>query len=86
MHMQLTTNSVLVWKRRADESEQSARMLTRISIVLMIMMFVTGAYAYSTRARVSEICSTLQARFQRHRVRRCPQDRVRNAASLLQLR
>ena len=60
--MQLTTNSVLVWKRRADESEQSARTLTRISILLMILMFVTGAYAYSTRARVSGICSDLQSR------------------------
>jgi hypothetical protein len=61
MQMQLTTNSALVWKRRAGESEQAAKTLTRISILLMILMFVTGAYAYSTKSLVSDICTDLQA-------------------------
>ncbi|WP_373504566.1 hypothetical protein [Aestuariivirga sp.] len=59
--MQLTTNSALVWKRRADESEQAAKMQTRISILLMILMFVTGAVAHSSRNRVADICSDLLA-------------------------
>ena len=62
MQMQMTTNSAIVWKRKADESEQSAKLLARISILLLLLMLVTGAYAFSAHNRVSELCASLQAK------------------------
>ncbi len=59
--MYASTNSALVWKRVADESQQSAKMLTRISVGLLILMFVTGAYAYSTHDRYAELCGSISS-------------------------
>lgn len=60
--MHVTANSSMVWKRRADENEQSAKLLTRISIALMLLMVAMSGYAYSQHSRVAQLCSTLQAK------------------------
>ena len=62
MQFEATTNSVLVWKRKADESEESAKMLTRISLLLLMAMVMTGGYAYTTHSKISDLCSSLQAK------------------------
>lgn len=56
-----TTNSTLVWKRAADENLQSARMFARACMILIILLIGTGAYAYSSQSRYSEICSALNS-------------------------
>ncbi len=58
--MSVTTNSALVWKRVADENQQSARLLARVSIGLLILMAVTGGYAYSEHRRYGAICETIR--------------------------
>lgn len=60
--MQAITNSSLVWKRRADENEQSAKLLTRISVALLLLMVAMGGYGYSQQTRVAQLCSSLQAK------------------------
>ena len=57
--MYVTTNSVLVWKRVADENQQSARLLARISIGLLILLLAVGAYAYSAESRLDQLCSSI---------------------------
>lgn len=59
---QVTTTSAMVWKRKADESEQSAKMLTRLSVILLILTAGSGAYAYSTQSRVSGMCASLRTK------------------------
>lgn len=58
--MYATTNSIIVWKRMADEGQQSARYMARVSAGLLILLVVTGGYAYSTRARYDDLCRTIQ--------------------------
>lgn len=57
--MQASTNSVLVWKRMADESQQSARLMARVSVCLLVLMAVVGAFAYTSHARYSELCTSI---------------------------
>ena len=57
--MQASTNSVLVWKRMADESQQSAKLMARISVCLLVLMTVVGAFAYTSHARYGELCSSI---------------------------
>lgn len=57
--MYVTTNSVQVWKRVADENQQSARLLARISIGLLMLLLAVGAYAYSTESRFDQLCSSI---------------------------
>lgn len=57
--MYVSTNSAQVWKRMADENQQSARMLTRISVGLIFLMVVTGAYTYTTQRHFSEFCASV---------------------------
>jgi hypothetical protein len=57
--MHATTNSTLVWKRLADESQQSAKLLARISVGLLVLMAVVGGYAYTAHARYAELCTSI---------------------------
>ena len=59
--MYVTTNSAQVWKRMADENQQSARMMARISIALLILMAVTGVNAFMTHQRYSGLCSSVRS-------------------------
>ncbi|MGH6855196.1 MAG: hypothetical protein ACREDN_07235 [Aestuariivirga sp.] len=58
--MYVTTNSALVWKRMADENQQSAKYWTRISMALAVLLVAVGAYALSAHARYNELCTTIQ--------------------------
>ena len=58
--MYVTTNSALVWKRMAAENQQSARLLARICIGLLILVVGFGAYAFSTQNRFNELCSSIE--------------------------
>lgn len=57
--MYITTNSALVWKRMADENQQSARLLARICIGLLVLVIGAGIYAFLTQSRFNELCSTI---------------------------
>ena len=57
--MYVTTNSALVWKRMADENQQSARLLARICVGLLILLVAAGAYAFSTQSRFNEMCTSI---------------------------
>lgn len=59
--MYVTTNSALVWKRMADENQQSARLMARISIGLFVLMAVTGVNAFMTHQRYSGLCSSVRS-------------------------
>ena len=59
--MYVTTNSAQVWKRMADENQQSARMMARISIALLILTAVTGVNALVTHQRFSGLCSSVHS-------------------------
>lgn len=58
--MYVTTNSALVWKRMADENQQSARLLARICIGLLILLVASGAYAFSAQSRFNEMCTSIE--------------------------
>ena len=58
--MYATANSTIVWKRKADESQQSARTMARVSAGLLVLLMVTAAYAYGTQARYDDLCRTIQ--------------------------
>lgn len=58
--MLVTTNSALVWKRVADENQQFARLLMRISLGLLILLVGVGAYAFSAQARFDSLCSSIE--------------------------
>lgn len=58
--MNVMTNSAMVWKRKADEIEQSAKTVTRISLILLVLLSLSGGYAYSTHTKVSELCASLE--------------------------
>jgi hypothetical protein len=58
--MYVTTNSALVWKRMADENQQSARLLARISIGLFMLMIGLGAFAYSAHSRYNDLCGSIK--------------------------
>ena len=58
--MYATANSTIVWKRKADESQQSARTMARVSVGLLVLLMVTAAYAYATQARYDDLCRTIQ--------------------------
>jgi hypothetical protein len=60
MEVQMSSGSALVWKRQADEHAQSARMLTRVSIVLLMVMAATGAYAYGNHSRFKQLCQAVE--------------------------
>ncbi len=60
MQVQMSSGSALVWKRQADEAAQSARMLTRVSIVLLMVMSATGAYAFSNHSRFAKLCASIE--------------------------
>lgn len=60
VHMNVMNNSALVWKRKADESDQSAKTVTRISLVLLVLMSLSGGYAYSTHHKLSGLCNSLE--------------------------
>lgn len=58
--MNVMSNSALVWKRRAGEIEQSAKTVTRISLLLLVLLSLSGGYAYSTHTKVSGLCASLE--------------------------
>ena len=60
--MYVTTNSAVVWKRVADESQHSAKILARVSAGLAILLVAIGAYAFSAHARYNDLCTTLETR------------------------
>lgn len=57
--MYVNTNSTQVWKRMADENQQSAKFMARISVALAVLLVAVGAYALSANARYSELCTTI---------------------------
>ena len=57
--MYISANSASVWKRMADENQQSARLLARICIGLLILLVAAGAYAFSTQTRFNEMCTSI---------------------------
>lgn len=59
--MYVNTNSTQVWKRMADENQQSAKYMARISVALAVLLVAVGAYALSANARYSELCSTIES-------------------------
>lgn len=59
--MYADTNSTQVWKRMADENQQSAKYLARISVALAVLLVAVGAYALSANARYSELCTTIES-------------------------
>lgn len=61
-NMYVTTNSALVWKRMADESQHSARLMAHIVVGLLILLVTTGAYAYATHTRYNDLCHTIEVR------------------------
>jgi hypothetical protein len=58
--MYVSTNSALVWKRMADENQQSARMLAKVAVALAAMILLTGAYAFTTNVRYGSLCKNLE--------------------------
>lgn len=58
--MYVTTNSMLVWKRQADENQQSAKKLARVSVGLAVILLAVAAYAISAQARYSSLCSAIE--------------------------
>lgn len=60
--MYVTTNSAQVWKRMADENRQSAQLFGKISAGLAVLVLATGAYAFSTRAKYNDLCTTIEAK------------------------
>ena len=59
--MTTMTNSALVWKRMADESQQSAKIFARVSVGLTVILLGVGAYAVSTQSRYADLCTTITA-------------------------
>ena len=59
--MTTTMNSAQVWKRMADESQQSAKLFARVSVGLTVILLGVGAYAVSTQARYTNLCTTITA-------------------------
>jgi hypothetical protein len=59
--MYVTTNSALVWKRVADENQQSARLLARVSIGLLVLTVIATAFGYTEYKRNSELCSAIRS-------------------------
>lgn len=57
--MTTMTNSAQVWKRMADESQQSAKLFARVSVGLTVILLGVGAYAVSTQARYANLCTTI---------------------------
>jgi hypothetical protein len=51
-----------VWKRMADENQQSANFLARIGVALAVMLLAIGAYAFSANSRYNDLCTTIEAR------------------------
>ncbi|MCB1380344.1 MAG: hypothetical protein KDK89_18540 [Alphaproteobacteria bacterium] len=62
----VTTNSSLVWKRMADENQQSARFFARVCMGLIVMLIAAGGYAYSTNSRYNDLCTALQITVQKN--------------------
>jgi len=58
--MHVNTHSTQVWKRMADENQQSAKYMARISVALAVMLVAVGAYAISANARYSQLCTTIE--------------------------
>ena len=54
------TNSALVWKRMADENQQSAKYLARISVLLAVMLVGISAYAFSATSKYKDLCATIE--------------------------
>ncbi len=59
--MYVNSNSSQVWKRMADENQQSAKFMARISVALAVLLVAVGAYALSANARYSELCTTIES-------------------------
>ena len=57
--MYVTTNSMLVWKRQADENQQSARKLAKVSFGLTVALLAVVAYGITAQARYSTLCSAI---------------------------
>lgn len=57
--MYVTTNSAVVWKRMADENQQSARILARVAVTLFVLLIGVGVYAFSANAKYRDLCSTI---------------------------
>lgn len=58
--MYVSANSASVWKRLADENQQSARTLTRISVGLLILMVLTVGYTYTTQRHYYDLCTSMR--------------------------
>lgn len=60
--MNVTANSALIWKRMADENQQSAKLLARVAVALFILLLCVGAYAVSAHSRYESLCNTIETK------------------------
>lgn len=67
--MYVTTNSAVVWKRLADENKESAKSLGRIAIALLVLLLAVGAYAFSMRSSLANVCSAVERTAERSSAR-----------------
>ena len=58
--MYMTVNSASVWKRVADENQQSAQLLARVSIGLLLLTVVIGGFAYMEHKQNGEMCAAIR--------------------------
>lgn len=58
--MFVATNSAVVWKRVADENRESAKTVGRIAIGLFVSLLAVGAYAFSTRSSLTNVCMEVE--------------------------
>jgi hypothetical protein len=43
----------------ADENQQSARLLARVCVGLLMLLVSAGAYAFTTHSRYNELCTSI---------------------------
>ncbi len=58
--MYMTTNSTQVWKRMADESQNSAKTMARVCVALAVLLVGVATYAISAKAQYSQLCTTIE--------------------------
>lgn len=58
--MFVATNSAVVWRRVADENRESAKTVGRIAIGLFVLLLAVGAYAFSMRSSLANVCLAVE--------------------------
>lgn len=60
--MHVAANSAVVWKRMANENQQSAKLLARVSLALAVLLLAASAYAFSAHSRFSDLCTAIETK------------------------